>query len=272
MANDVVGGVPVALSYCTLCGAAIPFLSQRSDGSQYTFGSSGLLYRSNKLMYDRQTNTLWNQLTGEPVMGELAGSDIRLEYAPIVLTTWKAWRSDHPDTLVLDINTGYYRLYVVGVPYGDYFASEDLMFPVWQRSDLLEEKTQIYALNINGIPKAYPISVLVSEGVINDVIGTTPVVLIAGSDSVTINGISARTGPVSYSAGAEVRAYDRGEWVFHSAPQSGEVLDSEGRQWQITEEALIGPDGEAAPRLPGHLAYWFGWFSFFPQTLVYGFE
>jgi hypothetical protein len=70
MANDVVGGVPVSLAYCTLCGAGIVFDGRASDGQTYTFGSSGFLYRSNKLMFDRQTRTLWNQLTGEPVLGE----------------------------------------------------------------------------------------------------------------------------------------------------------------------------------------------------------
>ena len=85
MANDVVGGVPVSIAYCTLCGAAIAYEGEASDGSIYTFGSSGLLYRSNKLMYDRPTRTLWNQLTGEPVMGELAGSDVTLNVLPVVL-------------------------------------------------------------------------------------------------------------------------------------------------------------------------------------------
>ena len=71
MANDVVGGVPMSLAYCTLCGAGVAFDGRASDGETYTFGSSGFLFRSNKLMYDRQTNTLWNQLSGEPVLGEL---------------------------------------------------------------------------------------------------------------------------------------------------------------------------------------------------------
>jgi hypothetical protein len=92
MANDVIGGVPVSLSYCTLCGSAIAYRGQASDGQVYAFGSSGLLYRSNKLMYDRQTNTLWNQLTGEPVLGELVGKDVELSLLPVVLTSWQDWQ------------------------------------------------------------------------------------------------------------------------------------------------------------------------------------
>ena len=78
MANDTVGGVPVSLAYCTLCGAAVAYDGRASDGNTYDFGSSGFLFRSNKLMYDRQTRTLWNQLTGEPVLGRLVGTDVKL--------------------------------------------------------------------------------------------------------------------------------------------------------------------------------------------------
>lgn len=73
MANDVVGGRPVARAYCTLCGSGILY-DATAAGQTYVFGSSGFLFRSNKLMYDRTTNTLWNRLTGEPVIGKLVGS------------------------------------------------------------------------------------------------------------------------------------------------------------------------------------------------------
>jgi hypothetical protein len=96
MANDVVGGVPMSLAYCTLCGAGIAFDGRASDGGTYDFGSSGFLYRSNKLMYDRQTRTLWNQLTGEPVLGELVGANVELELLPVVLTSWEDWLAQHP--------------------------------------------------------------------------------------------------------------------------------------------------------------------------------
>ena len=108
-------------------------------------------------MYDRQTNTLWNQLTGEPVLGELADKDITLEILPIVLTTWSEWQNQHPDTLVLDPDTGHQRVYIEGAAYGDYFSDDETMFPVWQRSDLLETKDRVFTLRIDGIPKAYPL-------------------------------------------------------------------------------------------------------------------
>ncbi|MCA9925988.1 MAG: DUF3179 domain-containing protein, partial [Anaerolineales bacterium] len=78
-----------------------------------------------------------------------------------------------------------------------------------------------------------------------------------------------RSGPVTYSAGAEVRAYDRGEHTFAPGPDPNSVADETGAVWQITEAALIAPDGTEAPRINGHLAYWFGWYAFYPETLVY---
>ena len=270
MANDVVGGVPVSLAYCTLCGAGVAYDGRASDGETYTFGSSGFLFRSNKLMYDRQTRTLWNQLTGEPVLGELVGSGVKLDLLPLVVTTWQDWQAQHPDTVVLDLDTGYQRPYTPGAAYGDYFAYKDTMFPVWQRSDLLDTKARVYTLQIDGIPKAYPVKILAEEQVVNDTLAGTPVVLVASRGDITVDGNNQRVGPVSYNAGGEVRAYDRGGETFSPGPDADTVIDSKGRNWKVSEEALRGPDGESAPRINGHLAYWFGWYSFFPQTLLYG--
>ena len=270
MANDVIGGVPVSLAYCTLCGAAVAFDGRAPDGNTYDFGSSGFLFRSNKLMYDRQTNTLWNQLTGEPVMGELVDSGIQLDVLPVVLTTWEAWLAQHPDTLVVDIDTGYNRDYRPGAAYGDYFAYEDTMFPVWQRSDLLQAKDQIYALRINEVPKAYPIETLAAEQVVNDELGGEEIVLVAPGEIIQIEGDSLRSGQVTYDAGSAVRAYARGDHRFVLGADQRTLRDEAGNSWQITERALLGPDGAELARFGGHLAYWFGWFAFFPNTSIYG--
>ena len=272
MANDVVGGVPVSLAYCTLCGAGVAFDGRASDGNTYTFGSSGFLFRSNKLMYDRQTRTLWNQLTGEPVLGPLAkteGAPV-LRTLPVVLTAWEAWRSQNPATKVLALETGFRRPYVPGAAYGDYFSSPDTMFPVWRRVELLPTKARVFALRIGGVPKAYPLELLVRKRVVNDTLAGEPVVLVAERGTVRVAGRSIRTGEVSYEAGGEVRAFQRGGSSFRSGAGPGAVLDESGRSWQVTEEALIGPGGEKKRRLGGHLAYWFGWYAFFPNTLVYG--
>jgi hypothetical protein len=270
MANDIVGGVPVTLAYCTLCGAAIAYDGRAPNGRTYTFGSSGFLFRSNKLMYDRQTRTLWNQLTGRPVLGDLVGNDLELKILPVVLTTWEQWLGRHPDTVVLSLDTGHRRNYVPGAAYGHYFSNDTTMFPVWQRSGLLPDKSRIFALRVEDIPKAYPVDRLLSERVVNDTIGSTPIVLAAFGNEVEVEGTSQRAGKVRYSSGAEVRAYERRNAVFKEGQDSNTLVDEVGDKWIITEDALIGPEGRRLDRLGGHLAYWFGWYSFFPFTLVYG--
>jgi len=277
MVNDRVGGTPISIAYCTLCGAGIAYEGRASDGRTYTFGSSGLLYRSNKLMYDHQTRTLWNQLTGEPVLGRLASSGVRLTLRPLVLSSWREWVLQHPETKVLDVQTGYDRVYAPGAAYGPYFASRDTMFPVWRRSRALPSKARVFAVRIDGIPKAFPIDALAARRVVNDGVGSTPVVLIAIRGMITVAGQHEggqvdriRASPVAYSAGAEVRVFARGQERFRPGPSFGTVQDASGRFWRITEDALIGPGGLRAPRLPGFLAYWFAWYAFFPQTLIYG--
>jgi hypothetical protein len=206
------------------------------------------------------------------VLGDLAATDLKLDLLPVVLTTWADWQAQHPDTVVLDIKTGFNRPYVPGAPYGDYFSASETMFPVWQRSGRLPTKARIYALHLDGVPKAYPVEALAQEQVVNDTIGQSPVVLVARRGTVSVEGQSLRIGPVTYDAGGEVRAYQRGATAFSPGPDADTVFDADGRPWRVTEEALVGPEGKLAPRVNGHLAYWFGWSAFFPQTLVYGEE
>lgn len=257
MANDVVGGESVSIAYCTLCGSAVLYRTTVGD-EVFEFSTSGLLYESNKLMYDRGSDTLWNQLTGEPVLGPLVGSGIRLERLPIVRTTWAHWLAQHPSTTVLSIETGFVRTYEPGAAYGDYFDSPKTLFPVAARSDLLPEKSEVYTLLVDGVPRAYPAEALEREQVINDAVGDTAVVLIVEPGTLA------------------VRAYERGDLelvaeeleVVPGVAQT--VRDASGVVWSVEEAALVASDGRQLPRLGGHLAYWFGWFTFFPHTSVYG--
>ena len=242
MLNDVIGGVPVALAYCTLCGAGILYESSTGNSSKpFVFGSSGLLYRSNKLMFDRQTNSLWNQFTGEPVSGTLAHSGIVLQTRPVTITSWASWRAQHADTRVLSLETGHFRNYDSGVVYRDYFASEDLMFPTVTDQSRLRQKERVYGIRVAGGAKAWPLDAFTETPVINDKVGFFDVVLIGDSNTRT------------------VRAFERGEQVF-SGDQS--ALKGLGGIWQINEDALLGPDGQRLPRLPGHVTYWFAWDGF----------
>ncbi|MEM9777568.1 MAG: DUF3179 domain-containing protein, partial [Chloroflexota bacterium] len=270
MANDVVGGVPIALSYCTLCGSAIVYRTDHPvQDEPLVFGSSGLLYRSNKLMFDRKTNTVWNQLTGRPVMGPLVGKVDQLEVFPVVITTKEAWTAQHPDSTILPIDTGFFRDYSSGAAYGEYFARDTVLFPVGEIDDRLSAKEQVYALEIEGATKAYPIKTFAQEPIINDEIDGTAVVLVAASSEVNVHGYSYQLEYITYSVGGEIRAFERGDQTF-SLSADGLIVDETGAVWDISEEGLLNPNGEMLDRLGGHVSFWFGWQSFFPETAVYG--
>lgn len=242
MFNETIGGVPVALAYCTLCGAGILFETKLPDRDKpLVFGSSGFLYRSNKLMFDRQTDSLWNQFTGEPVSGPLRGSGIKLKIRPVTITTWAAWKRKNPQTRVLSLNTGHRRDYGPGVVYRSYFASPDLMFPaVVGDESVVKRKDYVFGIRDVGAAKAWPLSVFGEGRVINDSIGSRNLVLVGDHKSRT------------------VRAYERGDMEF-AITDNDEVLAGPGGEWTVTEAALVGGDGTKLARLPGHVAYWFAW-------------
>jgi hypothetical protein len=256
--NDTLGGEPIALSFCTLCGTGIFYLTRTPSGGSYRFDTSGLLYRSNKLMVDRRTRTLWSNLTGEPVLGPLAKSPAALKMLPGVITTWGAWLESHPETRVLDLK-GIEEQMRPRFRYDYRPGAADrsrrgVSFPVWNSSDALERDAEIFALRLAGAAKAYPVTRVLELQVINDTVGSAPVVLVGESRS------------------GAIRAYRRGEWVFEWS-EIGFLRDSQGGKWSMTEDGLepIGSTSTAdrLVRLPGHRAFWFGWYGFYPQTEVW---
>jgi Protein of unknown function (DUF3179) len=252
MANDVVGGQPLALSYCTLCGSAIAYATETKEGKPLVFGSSGLLYRSNKLMYDEATRSLWSNLTGEPVAGPLVGRGLRLTPLPVTVSTWGDWRRRHPQTTVVSPDTGYRRDYMPGAAYGRYFTSPETMFPVWKKSPLLPAKTWIHGLRSGDNARAYPLDVLFRERVVNDELATLRVVLVADPGS------------------GSVRSYRSDGRLFSEGP-AGRVVDpATGEAWAVEEDGLRPVSGGSPlPRIADHRAYWFGWYAFHPETDVY---
>ncbi len=244
MANDVVGGVPVSLAYCTLCGSGVLYRTDPPGVAPLTFGSSGFLYRSNKLMYDRRTHTLWNQLTGKAVIGALAGQAPALEVLPMVTTTWADWLARHPDTRVLDPVTGFDRQYDGAGPYRQYFRSSRLMFPAATERSEQRSKTVVFSLRLTGAAKAWPLEMFDGGVVINDRVGVIPIVLVGDAATST------------------VRAYRGDGRTFERTSADLQQVASANRRWLVREDGLHGPDGEVLPRLPGHLSYWFAWQSF----------
>ena len=245
--NDTIGGVDVTCAYCTLCGAAVLYRQQIGE-LKFDFGTSGFLYRSNKLMYDRQTKTLWSALEGIPVAGLLAGENLRLQRLPIVITTWESWKKRHPETKVLSLDTGHDRDYGEGVAYRDYFRSHDLMFPVPHRDNRLKNKQEVVALFLSGVPVAFDSNWLRKKQPLrHDKVGFQELVLLTD-----------RTGAT--------RVYQAEKVTFVEWDRDYKLLDSQGGQWRLTEEALFGPEDRQLARLPSHRAFWFGWFAQFPNT------
>ncbi len=204
-------------------------------------------------MYDQETKSLWHNLTGEPVVGSLAQSGIKLPVLPVAITSWEDWLRQHPDTVVLDIDTGFERDYTPGKPYGNYFASPDTMFPVSPRDRRLLPKSYVFALQLKGQAKAYPLEILGKKRVVNDTLAGVNL-------TITANGTT-RT----------ARAYERHDhsFVLGSTPASV-VEQTTGEVWQVREEHLLNPrSAERLRRLAGHISYWFGWYAFYPNTKVY---
>jgi hypothetical protein len=151
--NDTVGGEPLAVTYCPLTGTVIGF-SAPPGVQDLTFGTTGNLVNSNLLMYDRQTGSQWPQLLGQAVSGPLKGT--RLDTIPLAWTTWKQWRTAHPDTEVLSTDTGALRSYGSD-PYGSYesypdrggyYAEGRPLFPVLASNDRFADKDVVIGVRV----------------------------------------------------------------------------------------------------------------------------
>ena len=163
--NDRFGDKRVVITYCPLCGSGMAFLAQLS-GTSLTFGVSGLLYNSDMLLFDRQTDSRWSQIAAQAISGPHKGR--RLKAIPLAHTTWADWRQRYPDTRVLSQDTGYSRNYNRS-PYSGYETSRALYFPVKFRARGYHPKERVLGLEIGDKYKAYPFSELAKgPGLVRD--------------------------------------------------------------------------------------------------------
>ena len=211
--NDTISGDPLLITWCPLCGTGIAY--ERSlDGKAVEFGTTGRLYNSNLVMYDRETETWWTQIGGTAILGPLTGG--RLRAVTIDTVSWRAWKERYPLSLVLGRDTGYDRPYGRD-PYGNYYVERGIMFPVENEDESVHPKTVIFGVEIEGAFKAYREDDLIAEGTIEDTVGGRRIRLVrddAGLVSITDLG-------------------------------SGE---------EIVKER----------------GFWFSWYAFHPETLLYG--
>lgn len=175
LVNDQINLQPVVVSYCPLCGTALVYGADNTlasaeggeakvawdSGEVLRFGVSGLLYNSDLLLYDRNTESLWSQITGEAISGPMKGQ--QLELLPAQLTSWQQWLNVHPKTLVLSTDTGHRRDYRRS-PYGDYDSNERLYFPVEFLSRRYHPKERVLGIELDGSFKAYPMAELAKRG------------------------------------------------------------------------------------------------------------
>jgi hypothetical protein len=162
--NDQIGEHAIAVTYCPLARTAMVF-DRHINGTKLSFGVSGLLYQSDLVMYDRETDSLWPQISMKAVSGANSGASLR--WLPSENTTWRVWRDAYPDGKVLSTQTGFSRDYS-GQAYGSYERSGETMFPVrWSRREL-SKKSWVIGIIINDQAKAYALDELKKEKRVQD--------------------------------------------------------------------------------------------------------
>jgi hypothetical protein len=252
--NDIVGKTPIAVTYCPLCFTNQVFNRTMNDGQILEFGTSGKLYNSNLVMYDRTTKSLWSQAMAQAIVGKLAG--IKLDRIPFDVAYWKEWKQLYPYSQVLSRDTGSTRPYGAD-PYAGYYTNGDVLFPVSIRDDRSGLKEIVIGFENKGQYKAYKIKDVEKSKVINDEVNSKPIALFSVNPFMT-------------------RAYNPtvdGEITlqFEYNAKNNTFIDKQTKsQWNFDGKALDGQmEGKQLQRLPFDEGFWFEWVAFHPSTELY---
>ncbi|MCP5050602.1 MAG: DUF3179 domain-containing protein [bacterium] len=257
IANILNGAIPYVLSYCPLTGTAMVW-ETRGGAADKSFGVSGLLYNSNLILYDRETDSNWSQMLMQCINGPLMRE--RPNVIHVIETTWQTWRQMFPNSMVLSSQTGFSSgLYDV-YPYGDYKTSNDLIFPVNQDDSRLHRKERVHGVVVGDSTKAYVIrSFAGSVQSLNDTINGEPVVAVGNAESNFVVSFM-RTLP------------DGTELTFTPVQNALPVVleDNEGTRWDIFGMGVSGPraGSQLTPTL-SYNAYWFAWATFYPDAEIH---
>ncbi len=264
--NDTVAGIPVAATYCPLCNSGVAF-DRRVGDRVLDFGTSGRLYNSNLVMYDRQTESLWPQLTGEASVGVLTGA--KLASVPMIPVAWRDFREAHPDAWVLSHDTGYDRPYGQN-PYPEYdHPDTGLVFDPGTDDGRLEPKDRVVAISRGSDAVAVVRAAVADAGVVTVTVGGRELVLFH------LDGQASALDAYSVSGGADigsVAVYDPvvdGQRLSFRA-DGDHFTDAEtGSTWNILGEATGGPlAGATLTAQPFTDTFWFAWVAFQPDTRV----
>lgn len=265
--NDEVGGVPVAVTFCPLCNSALTF-DRRVDGQVLAFGTSGLLRKSDLVMYDRTTESLWQQFTGEAIVGDLAGT--RLTFLPSALVSFDDFREAHPDGRVLSRETGYSRPYGEN-PYAGYDTiGQDPFLFQGPTDDRLPAMARVVTVSAGDEDVAYPYTVLEEQGVINDSVGGQDVVVFFAPGTNSALGAKVIAEAADVGATNVFDPHVDGEKLTFARDGEKIVDEQTGSEWSILGEAVSGELArkELAPIVHGD-QFWFSWAAFKPDTIIY---
>jgi len=268
--NDVVGDVPVVVTFCPLCNSALVF-DRRLGDETFEFGVSGLLRNSDLIMYDRTSETLWQQFTGEAIVGDLVGE--QLAFVPSGLVSFADFREAYPEGVVQSRDTGFSRSYGQN-PYAGYDSIGQNPFLFTGELDgRLPAMERVVTLNLpdENVDVAYPLSLLSEVGVIHD--GQS------GQDIVVFHtdGTSSALGASKIAEAEDVGAtgvFDpnlNGQMLTFSEVD-GVIMDEEtGSRWNVLGQATEGElAGETLTPLAHGDHFWFSWAAFRPDTIIYG--
>ena len=268
LANTEIAGQPILVSFCPLCNTAIVF-SRQLDDQALTFSTTGRLRFSNLIMYDRQSESWWQQATGQAIAGQNTGA--QLDFLPASIIAWQDFRSAFPTGLVLSRATGSNRQYGLN-PYLGYDDINDTPFlyegpPV---SGRLPPLARVLTVDLNNQAVAYPFTVLAQQSVINDYVGGQSIVVFWQAGAVSpLDTLTIETGRAVGAAAAYSRQVDEAILTFRW--RNGVIKDEQtGSEWLLTGLAIRGP--LAGTQLRSVLAinhFWFSWAAFRPETQIY---
>jgi hypothetical protein len=266
--NDTLNSEPLTVTFCPLCNTAIAF-RRTVNGQVLDFGTTGRLRFSNLIMYDRQTETWWQQATGDAIVGELLGT--QLEYYPATIVSWESFKTKYADGDVLSRDTGYDRDYGRNPYFGyDDINSVPFLYRGTPTPNILTATERVLTIDLNGEAVAYPYDALQEVHVVNDTVGSEDVVVFWQA------GVASALDTSEVATGRDVgtgAAFSRSiEGQILSFTYDGEMIKDEetNSTWSIFGEAIDGDlkGTQLAPTVSiNH--FWFSWAAFKPETRIY---
>lgn len=266
--NDVVGGRPVLITFCPLCNTAIAF-DRTVNGRVLDFGVSGFLRNSDLVMYDRQTESWWQQVTGEALVGQQTGT--RLELLASSIVAWADFREAFPDGMVLSRETGHRRQYGVN-PYVGYDDINSSPFLFDGRMDSrLAAMERVVTVELEGEIAAYPFSRLESKRVVHDAVGGQDIVVLFKPGTVSALDLSSIADSRDIGAAAVFSPMVEGRGLTFRPDGNGFKDAETGSTWDIFGKATAGPlQGRSLTPIVSGNHFWFAWAAFKPETRVWG--